>query len=156
VKAIMNLVRQLKFALRVLRKSPGFTIMAVLMLALGIGASTAIFSIVEGVLLRPLPFPESSRLVAVGDILLGGPADSNGGISVTAPDVLAYTRGTHSFESLGGYGQTTYELSGTGQPASISAARLTAGVFPSLRVSPLMGRETRRLGKTPAVSRAAL
>lgn len=136
----MKFLRQLKFAVRVLRKSPGFTLMAVLMLALGIGSSTAIFSIVEGVLLRPLPFPESSRLVALGDTLIGGPADSNNGISVTAPDVLAYTRGTHSFESLGGYGQTTYELSGVGEPASISAARLTAGVFPSLRVAPLVGR----------------
>ena len=134
----MNFLRQLKFAFRVLRKSPGFAIMAVLMLALGIGASTAIFSIVEGVLLRPLPFPEPDRLVAVGDILQG--ASDNGGISVTAPDVLAYTRGTHTFESLGGYQQSNYELSGVGEPATISGARLTAGVFPTLGVSPLMGR----------------
>jgi len=112
--------------------------MAVLMLALGIGASTAIFSIVEGVLLRPLPFPEPNRLVAVGDILQG--ASDGGGISVTAPDVLAYTRGTHSFTSLGGYQQSNYELSGVGEPATISGARLTAGVFPTLGVSPLMGR----------------
>jgi len=134
----MNFLRQLKFAFRVLRKSPGFAVMAVLMLALGIGASTAIFSIVEGVLLRPLPFPEPNRLVAVGDILQG--ASDGGGISVTAPDVLAYTRGTHSFTSLGGYQQSNYELSGVGEPATISGARLTAGVFPTLGVSPLMGR----------------
>src|SRR6185437_16240832 len=105
----MNFLRQLKFAFRVLRKSPGFAVMSVLMLALGIGASTAIFSIVEGVLLRPLPFPEPNRLVAVGDILQG--ASDGGGISVTAPDVLAYTRGTHSFTSLGGYQQCNYERS---------------------------------------------
>jgi hypothetical protein len=134
----MNFLRQFKFAFRVLRKSPGFAIMAVLMLALGIGASTAIFSIVEGVLLRPLPFPDANRLVAVGDILQG--ASDGGGISVTAPDVLAYTRGTHSFTSLGGYQQSNYELSGVGEPATISGARLTAGVFPTLGVSPLMGR----------------
>ena len=135
----MNLLNQIKFALRVLRKSPGFTTMAVLMLALGIGASTAIFSIVEGVLLRPLPFPESSRLVALGDILQGGNF-ADGGISVTAPDVLAYSRGTHSFENLGGYTQTTYELTGVGEPSVINGARLTAGVFPALAVAPLMGR----------------
>src|SRR6185312_14691587 len=139
VKAIMNLVRQLKFALRVLRKSPAFTIMAVLMLALGIGATTAIFSIVEGVLLRPLPFPQSSRLVAVGDILQGVP-DGTVGISVTAPDVVAYTRDTHSFESLGGYQQANYELSGVGEPRITNAARLTGVVFPALGVKPLMGR----------------
>lgn len=136
----MNLLNHLKFALRVLRKSPGFTATAVLMLALGIGASTAIFSIVEGVLLRPLPFPESNRLVALGDILESASPGNDGGISVTAPDVLAYTGGTHSFESLGGYQQTTYELTGVGEPAVINAARLTAGVFPSLAVAPLMGR----------------
>ncbi|HET9183709.1 MAG TPA: ABC transporter permease [Candidatus Angelobacter sp.] len=135
----MNFLNQLKFAFRVLRKSPGFTTMAVLMLALGIGASTAIFSIVEGVLLRPLPFPESNRLMALGDTLQGGSAGFDG-INVTAPDVLAYTRGTHSFQSLGGYTQTTFELTGLGEPAVINAARFTAGVFPTLGVAPLMGR----------------
>jgi len=113
--------------------------MAVLMLALGIGASTAIFSIVEGVLLRPLPFPEPNQLVALGDILQGENAGFDG-INATAPDVLAYTRGTHSFQSVGGYTQTSYELTGVGEPAVINAARLTAGVFPALAVSPLMGR----------------
>ena len=134
----MNLINRLKFTLRLLRKSPGFTIMAVLMLALGIGATTAIFSIVEGVLLRPLPFPESNRVVSLGDQLQGG--DTGPGISVTAPDILAYTHDTHSFESLGGYQQTGYELGGVGEPAMINAARLTAGVFPALKISPLMGR----------------
>jgi len=133
------MINRLKITLRVLRKSPAFTIMAVIMLALGIGATTAIFSIVEGVLLRPLPFPESSRLVAVGAILQGVP-DGTGGISVTAPDVVAYTRDTHSFESLGGYQQAAYELSGVGEPRITNAARLTGGVFPALGVKPLMGR----------------
>src|SRR6185437_4306246 len=133
------MIDRLKITLRVLRKSPGFTAMAVVMLALGIGATTAIFSIVEGVLLRPLPFPDSSRLVAVGDILRGVP-DGTGGISVTAPDVVAYTRDTHSFESLGGYQQAAYELSGVGEPRITNAARLTGVVFPALGVKPLMGR----------------
>jgi len=134
------MMKSLQFTLRLLRKSPGFTTLAVLMLALGIGATTAIFSIVEGVLLRPLPFPDSHRLVALGDTLQGANEDSNAGISVSDPDILAYTRGTHSFDSLGGYQQSTYELSGIGEPAMISAARLTAGVFPALDVPPFMGR----------------
>lgn len=137
----MNLARALKVVFRGLRKSPGFTTMAVLMLALGIGACTAIFSIVEGVLLRPLPFPESDRLVALGDVIQGVSDGNSGiGLAVTAPDVQAYTRGTHSFESLGGYQQTTYELSGVGESAVINAGRFTGGVFPALGVAPLMGR----------------
>ena len=130
----------LRIAIRRLLKSPGFTTTSVLMLALGIGGTTAIFSVVEGVLLRPLPFPHSERLVQLSDILQGADVGSNGEIGVTAPDIQAYTRDTHSFESLGGYRQTAYELSGIGEPAQVNAARLSAGVLPALQVEPLMGR----------------
>src|SRR5271169_3146872 len=109
---MMSLLRDLKIAVRYLLKSPGFTATAVLMLALGVGATTAIFSIVEGVLLRPLPFPQSERLMQVSDILQGADVGGNGEAGVTAPDIQAYTRDTHSFDSLGGYTQTGYELSG--------------------------------------------
>jgi putative ABC transport system permease protein len=130
----------LRIAVRHLLKSPGFTSTAVLMLALGIGATTAIFSIVEGVLLRPLPFPHPERLVALGDILQGVDMGGNGEAGVTAPDIQAYTRNTHSFESLGGYTQNGYELSGVGEPAQVIGARLSGGLFPALEVAPLMGR----------------
>src|SRR5579884_123568 len=133
-------MRDLKFALRQLRKSPGFAATAVLMLALGIGATNAIFSIVEGVLLRPLPFPEPERLVSLSDILQGADLSGNGEAGVTSQDIRNYTRDTHSFESLGGYGQTGFELSGVGEPAQVNAARMSAGVFPALRVPPLLGR----------------
>jgi putative ABC transport system permease protein len=129
-------LHELRIPLRHLQKSPGFTIAAVLMLALGIGATTAIFSIVEGVLLRPLPFPHPERLVVLSDILQGG----IGEVGVTAPDIRAYTRDTHSFEALGGYQSAGYELSGIGEPAQVNAARMSAGVFPALGVAPLMGR----------------
>jgi putative ABC transport system permease protein len=132
--------RDLRIALRHLRRSPGFSVTAVLMLAFGIGATTAIFSIVEGVLLRPLPFPQSQRLVSVGDILIGANLGGNGEAGVTGPDIRAYTRETHSFENIGGYAQAMYELSGIGEPAQVQAARMTAGVFPALAVAPLMGR----------------
>jgi putative ABC transport system permease protein len=133
--------RDLNIAIRQLLKTPGFTATAVLMLALGIGATTAIFSIVEGVLLRPLPFPEPERLMAVGETLQGvikGGPDAVG--NVTAPDVRNYTAGTHSFTSVGGYREDTYELSGVGEPATIIAGRMTYGVLPALGVAPLMGR----------------
>jgi putative ABC transport system permease protein len=131
---------ELRIAIRHLLKSPGFAATAVLMLALGIGATTAIFSIVEGVLLRPLPFPHPEQLVELNDILQGADVGGNGEAGVTAPDIQAYTRDTHSFESLGGYQPTGFELSGVGEPAQINASRLSAGVFPALGVSPLMGR----------------
>jgi putative ABC transport system permease protein len=129
-------LHELRIPLRQLLKSPGFTTAAVLMLALGIGATTAIFSIVEGVLLRPLPFPHPDRLVVLSDILQGG----SGEAGVTAPDIRAYTRDTHSFEALGGYQRVGYELSGIGEPAQVNAARMSGGVFPALGVAPLMGR----------------
>ena len=136
-----SLSRDLKIAIRQLLKSPGFAVVAVLMLALGIGTTTAIFSIVEGVLLRPLPFPEPERLMAVGDILQGvtkGGPDAVGG--VTSPDIRNYTRDTHAFTSLGGYRMDSFELSGIGEPATVTAGRMTYGVFPALGVAPLLGR----------------
>jgi len=136
---VESLLQDIRYALRQLRKSPGFTLTAVLTLAFGIGATTAIFSIVEGVLLRPLPFSSPARLVTLGDVLegvhYGGDAPG-----VTAPGVRIYMRDTHAFSSLGGYQTSTYELSGEGDPAQINAARLTASVFHVLGVSPVMGR----------------
>ena len=136
----MLLLRELKIAVRHLAKSPGFAITAVLMLTLGIGATTAIFSVVEGVLLRPLPFPQSDRLMVLADILQGADISGNGEAGVTVPDIQNYTRDTHSFTSLGGYSGAGYELSGEGEPAIINATRMTGGVFPALQASPLLGR----------------
>jgi putative ABC transport system permease protein len=133
------LLREVRFALRQLRKSPGFTLTAVLTLAFGIGATAAIFSIVEGVLLRPLPFANPAQLVTLGDRLEGVDYDDDSS-GVTAPGVQIYIRDTTAFSSLGGYTNATYELSGVGDPATINASRLTASMFPTLGVSPLKGR----------------
>jgi putative ABC transport system permease protein len=132
--------QDLRIAIRHLLKAPGFTTTAVLMLALGIGATTAVFSVVESVLLRPLPFPHPERLVSLGDILQGADIGGSGEAGVTAPDIQNYIRDTHSFESLGAYKPSNYELSGVGEPAQINASRLSGGTFPALGVAPLMGR----------------
>jgi putative ABC transport system permease protein len=136
---LASLLNDLRYAFRQLRKSPGFTITAVLTLALGIGATTAIFSVVEGVLLRPLPFRDASQLVVLGDHLQGIdlPNDTP---DVTAPDVVAYVHDTKAFSDLGGYTTTGYELSGSVHPVDVNATRLSAGVLPTLGVNPLMGR----------------
>ena len=138
---MQTLLMDLKCALRQVRKSLGFAVTAVLMLAFGIGATTAIFSIVEGVLLRPLPFPDSDRLVVLSDHLEGIKIASGGDeVGVTVPDIIAYSRDTHSFSALGGYQGAAFEVSGTREPAQVNASRLTAGIFSALGVAPQLGR----------------
>ena len=129
------LAQNLRFAFRQLRRVPAFTLTVVLTLALGIGATTAIFSLVEGVLLRPLPFQDADRLVLLGDHLGSGRA-----MSVTAREIATYSTATEAFSSLGGYITTGYELSSGAQPERVNAARLTASMFVTLGVQPILGR----------------
>ena len=135
-----HIVQDARYAFRQLCKSPGFTVTAILMLALGIGATTAIFSIVEGVLLRPLPFPDPNRLVTLGDLTDGLQCASCAHASVTGPDIRNYMRDTHSFSHLGGYRQRLFELSGTAEPAAVIATRMSGELFAALGVPPLLGR----------------
>ena len=130
-----GLAQILRFALRQLSKARGFTLTTVLTLALGIGATTAIFSLVEAVLLRPLPFRDSGQLVLLGDHLGGRP-----GMSVRAREIETYAGATAAFSSLGGYITAAFELSGRAQPEEINAARLSSAVFPTLSVQPILGR----------------
>src|ERR1700722_18139260 len=129
------LLQYLRFAFRQLRKAPGFTFTVVLTLALGIGATTAVFSLVEGILLRPLPFYRPDRLVVLGDILR-----AQGGPGVTARENATYSAATTAFSSLGGYATAGYELSGGATPEQVNAGRFSAGVFSTLGVHPLLGR----------------
>jgi putative ABC transport system permease protein len=133
-------LHDLKIAIRHLLKAPGFSAMAVLMLTLGIGATTAIFSVVEGVLLRPLPFPNPNELVAISDTIKGAEVGGDNEAGVTATDIVNYTHDTHSFTDLGGYQQNGHELAGMGEAAQINDARMTAGVFAALGVQALLGR----------------
>ena len=135
-----QILQDTRYTFRQLRKSPGFTLTAILMLALGIGATTAIFSIVEGVLLRPLPFPEPDRLVTLGDVLEGSHSSSRSHSSVTAPDIRNYMRDSERFSHLGGYRWRLFELSGPGDPAAVNGTRMSGEVFAALDVRPLLGR----------------
>src|ERR1700683_5497432 len=105
---------EIRIAARHLMKAPGFAATGILMLALGIEATTAIFSIVEGVLLRPLPFADPDRLVVLGDILEGSNCAFCTPSRVTAADIRNYLRDTQSFINLGGYQGAGFELSGAG------------------------------------------
>src|SRR5947208_7278033 len=132
----------LKFALRQLRKSPGFTLVAVLTLALGIGANTAIFSVVEGALLRPLPFPNAERLVRIYEAL-----DENGAGSTTlnlSDRTTARFReyGRHIVEDVaGGTGGASVVSARAGSPSqTVPAARVTYNFFDVLGLPPSQGR----------------
>jgi predicted permease len=129
------LVQNFGVTFRQLRKTPGFTLTVVLTLALGIGATTAMFSVVEGILLRPLPFRDPDRLVIAGDHLGGGL-----NTSITAREIGIYSTASRAFSSTGGYIQSSFELSGGTTPEQIPSARLTAAVFPTLGVEPVLGR----------------
>jgi hypothetical protein len=127
-----GLGHDIRYAYRALRRNQKFSLFAILMLAFGIGATTAIFSIVEGVLLRPLPFSNPEQLVALGDHV-GGTNWGEGGndAPVTAPEIPTYIRETRSFRSLGGIQGASFELSelsAGGVPAQINATRLTTGI----------------------------
>ena len=134
-----RLTQNFRFAFRQLGKTPGFTLTVVLTLTLGIGATTAIFSLVEGILLRPLPFRNPDRLVLLGDHLGGGQ-----NTPVTAREIGIYSNATGAFSSMGGYTTTSYELSASAASGAtaedVRAARFNAGVFPTLGVRPVLGR----------------
>jgi putative ABC transport system permease protein len=122
--------------LRQLRKAPGFAITAVLTLAVGIGGVTAVFSVVEAVLLRPLPFRDSQRLVSLHE---SAEQDTHE-LRMGAPDVLMFERESKAFSGVGGFIASGYELTGAGAPFKARAERVTASLFPVLGVEPMLGR----------------
>lgn len=125
-----------RYGLRQLHKSPAFAATAILTLGLGIGGMTAAFSIVEAVLLRPLPLPDSDRLISLHESIKEDPHDFN----VTAPDVLIFERESKAFSGVGGYIGAAYDVTGAGAPFHAAAERVTAPLFPVLGVPPLLGR----------------
>ena len=130
------MLNDLKLALRQLRKSPGFTLTAVLTLALGIGGVTAVFSVVDAVLLRPLPYPEADRLVVLHEGIEHVFAESG----LAAPDVITFAHENKAFSGVGGFIGTEFEATGAGAPFRAAAERMTAATFPVLGVQPVLGR----------------
>jgi putative ABC transport system permease protein len=132
-----NLFQDVRYSLRMLRKNPGFTAVAVLTLALGIGANTAIFSVVDTVLLRPLPFKDPQRLVAVVN------ADTKKGIfggPVSYPDFKDWKAQSREFEGIAVYRTAMFTLTGRGQAQYVMGAIVSGNVFSLLRVVPALGR----------------
>jgi len=128
------LVQDVRFGARLLRRAPGFTLVAVLTLALGIGANAAMFGVVHAVLLRPLPFDQPAQLVAINTTRPGVPLDW-----VSYPDLRDW-RASRSFQALAGYASQSVNLTGRAEPTRIVGTFVTANFFPMLRVHPAMGR----------------
>ena len=136
----MAVIQDLKYGFRVLRKSPGFSIVAVVVLALGIGANTAIFSVVNAVLLRPLPFKDPAALVDVWHV---PPAKQFPGMtrfSVSPANYLDWARENRSFQNMAIYGGASMNLTGGGKPEFLSAATVSANFFSVLGMQPMLGR----------------
>jgi putative ABC transport system permease protein len=133
-----TLVQDIRYALRSLAKSPSFTLAAIVTLALGIGATSAVFSVVDGVLLRPTPFVRSDRLAMVWE------TDRKSGTShepSSVPDFLDFQRRSGRFTRLAAFAATEVNLTPThGEPARLAALAVTAGFLPMLGVQPLVGR----------------
>ena len=130
-QAMSDLLQDIRYGVRRLWKAPGFTLAVVLVLALGIGATTAIFSVINAALLRPLPYPESERLVAIYN---------RGRIPSSFPQYLDWKRDTEVFADLGAYWRTTYALTGEGEPELLRVGRMSANVPRMLGVVPRVGR----------------
>jgi putative ABC transport system permease protein len=129
------MLTEIRHAFRRLRKAPGFTLTAVLTLALAIGGVVSVFSIVESVLLRPLPFQDPGRLVRLHE---GIANDFEG--DLPAPDVIQFARDNRTFSAVGGFASTDFELTGAGAPFHARAERVTAPLFLLLGATPMLGR----------------
>jgi predicted permease len=142
--------KDVRFGVRMLLRSPGFTATAILTLALGIGANTALFSVVNGVLLNPLPFPRANELVTLYE---NKPNFKYGSISY--PNFLDWQRNNRTFQSMAAYRPDDFTVSGAGNPERVNGVMVSADFFSTLGVQPVLGRafsaDEDRLGGKPVV-----
>jgi putative ABC transport system permease protein len=151
--AFFDVGSDIRYAARSLARSPGFTFIALTMLALGIGANTAIFSVVDAVLLQPLPYPDAEQLVTV---LESKTDHARSLVSISYPNFFDLHEQNEVFESVGAYTDQSMNLTGEGPPEQIQAGRITSGFLPALGMSPIIGRgilsEEDDAGQVPTVA----
>ena len=135
-----SLLRDVRHAARVLLRAPGFTLAVVIVLALGIGANTAIFSVVRGVLLRPLPFPDADRLVQIWHVPPPAQFPGMTRFSVSPANYLDWERQNHVFSGMAVYGYASVDVTGGQEPQALAAASVSPGFFPVLGAQPMLGR----------------
>jgi putative ABC transport system permease protein len=134
---MVNVLQDLRYAVRALRKSPGFTLVAAITLALGVGASTAIFSVVNAVMLRPLPFAEPDRLVRIweSNVERGWPT-----FAVSHPNFLDFRAQADNFESMAAINNAGFTMTSNGEAEIVLGLQVTATFLPTLKVAPVLGR----------------
>src|ERR1051326_1305105 len=133
-----SFLQNLRFGFRSLLKNPGFTLAAVLTLALGIGANTAIFTVTSSALLKPLPYQDPSRLVLLATQRRGSRGQAQGGISLNRYDMLRAR--SRSFAGLSVFASDSFNLTGGGEPEQVPIARVSPSFFSVLGLKPQMGR----------------
>jgi putative ABC transport system permease protein len=133
--------RNIRFSLRTLRKSPAFAVAAILTIAIAIGANTAVFSVVDGVLLKPLTYPEPERLVSISHFApgFGGVVDETG-LRLSTGMYFTYAKENRSFEHMGVWSSAQFSISGVGDPEQVLAIGVSEGTLESLGVAPELGR----------------
>jgi predicted permease len=134
---VESLAQDLCYAIRMVRRNPGFTAVAVLTLALGIGANAAVFSLVDAVLLRPLPYRDPDRLLLLSETL---PKQGQDELGVSAAEYFDYRDTNQVFSEVAAYQSAGFNLTGGATPLRVNAASLSASAFPLLGVNPILGR----------------
>jgi predicted permease len=149
--ALESVLSDVRFALRRFGKSPGFAITILLTLAIGIGANTAVFSVVNSVLLKPLPYPHSEELAALWMNApgAGGLSSFNSGLELSPSMYLTFARHNHSFQSMGVWQMRSANVTGLAQPDEVNAAFLSDGVLETLEVPAALGRWFARADQEP-------
>src|SRR5207253_3474247 len=132
---MQTLIQDVRYGARMLLKNPGITLIVILALALGIGANTAIFSVVNAVLLRPLPYDKPDRL-----LFLNEKSPVLDEMSISYPNFTDWRSQNHVFEKIGVYNRNSYNLTGFGEAERIPTAQVSADLFSVLRVNAAIGR----------------
>ena len=137
-----NLSRDVRYSARGLARNPLFTVVAIVTLAIGIGANTAVFSVVDGVLLKPLPYPNSSELVSIWHDAPGAPGITSlaGGLNFSPSMFVTYREENRSFSTIGLWTPATASITGFAEPEEVQAALVTGGVLQTYGIKPLLGR----------------
>lgn len=152
-----SIAADIRFALRQMRKSPGFSLAVIFLLGLGIGATTAVFSLVDTVLLKPLPYPDPSRIVMPWNIPPAGiQIDGFNKFPWSPIHFHALQQETRTFRYLGAFQGADFNLTGAGDPVLVEGAQVSWGFFPALGVSPQLGRAFTHEEDTPGHEREAI
>lgn len=158
ITSLDDLVRDVRYALRALRHNPTFTLVALLTLAIGIGANTAVFSVVNRVLIQPLPYPDAGQLVALSHKAPGaqGLPGLAGELPLSASMYVTYTEQNRTLQSLGVWATGTENVTGKGEPEQVRTVYLSGGVLQALGEPPLSGRWLAREDEKPGTTTVML